>query len=50
MLDDRHSGETCAYGTEPNDFLVEMATRLPMGRILCLGEGEGRKPSLARLH
>lgn len=42
MWDERYSGETYAYGTEPNDFLVEMAAHLPMGRILCLGEGEGR--------
>lgn len=42
MWDQRYSGETYAYGTEPNGFLVAMATSLPMGRILCLGEGEGR--------
>jgi hypothetical protein len=42
MWDERYSGETHAYGTEPNDFLKEMAARLPTGKILCLGEGEGR--------
>jgi SAM-dependent methyltransferase len=32
-----------AYGDEPNDFLVESAARIkPAGRVLCLGEGEGR--------
>jgi SAM-dependent methyltransferase len=30
-----------AYGTEPNDFLRELAPRL-RGPVLCLGEGEGR--------
>jgi SAM-dependent methyltransferase len=41
--DTRFSGETYVYGTRPNDFLVEMAPRLPPGgRVLSLGEGEGR--------
>lgn len=30
-----------AYGTEPNDFLREVAGQLE-GPVLCLGEGEGR--------
>ena len=30
-----------AYGTEPNDFLREVAPTLK-GPVLCLGEGEGR--------
>lgn len=30
-----------AYGTEPNDFLRELAPTLK-GPVLCLGEGEGR--------
>ncbi|PRY25067.1 methyltransferase family protein [Aliiruegeria haliotis] len=42
MWDKRYGAEEYAYGTEPNDFLVEVADRLPMGRILCLAEGEGR--------
>lgn len=43
MWDQRYAGEGYAYGTEPNDFLVAMADRLPAGgRVLCLGEGEGR--------
>ncbi len=42
MWDQRYSSEDYAYGTEPNEFLVAMAPRLPAGRILCLGEGEGR--------
>jgi SAM-dependent methyltransferase len=31
-----------AYGTEPNTFLASVADRIPKGRILSLGEGEGR--------
>jgi len=30
------------YGTEPNAFLVSVADRIPPGRVLSLGEGEGR--------
>lgn len=30
------------FGTEPNDFLVEVATGIPAGPVLCLAEGEGR--------
>lgn len=30
------------FGTEPNQFLAEMAVRIPSGPVLCLGEGEGR--------
>jgi SAM-dependent methyltransferase len=40
--DQRYGEDGFAYGTAPNDFLVEMAGRLPKGRVLCLGEGEGR--------
>lgn len=43
MWDQRYSDADYAYGTEPNDFLVAMADRLPPGgEVLCLGEGEGR--------
>lgn len=42
MWNERYSSETYAYGTEPNKFLTEMYDKLPSGRILCLGEGEGR--------
>ena len=43
MWDARYLGQTYVYGTEPNDFLVAWAGQLPAaGRILCLGEGEGR--------
>lgn len=40
--EERYSEEPFAYGTEPNDFVREMAERLPPGRVLCLGEGQGR--------
>jgi hypothetical protein len=31
MWDKRYSGESYAYGTQPNDFLHEQAERLPVG-------------------
>ncbi len=42
--DARFSTEDYAYGTQPNDFLVEVTPSLPPApaRILSLGEGEGR--------
>jgi SAM-dependent methyltransferase len=40
--DRRYAAETYAFGTEPNDFLVEVAPLIPAGRVLCLAEGEGR--------
>ena len=42
MWDNRYSGDTYAYGTEPNNFLASMIDNLPPGNVLCLGEGEGR--------
>jgi SAM-dependent methyltransferase len=42
MWDQRYSNKTYAYGTEPNDFLVGMLDKLPVGKVLCLAEGEGR--------
>jgi SAM-dependent methyltransferase len=42
MWDERYSSEQFAYGKEPNDFLREVVDRLPVGRTLCLAEGEGR--------
>jgi len=42
MWDQRYSGENFVYGTEPNEFLVEQAYRIPQGSVLCLAEGEGR--------
>lgn len=40
--DARYSSEEYVYGTEPNDFLRSVADQLPVGRTLCIGEGEGR--------
>ncbi|MEB3298786.1 MAG: class I SAM-dependent methyltransferase [Candidatus Sericytochromatia bacterium] len=41
--DQRYGGEAYFYGTEPNEFLVSQADRLPRrARVLCLAEGEGR--------
>lgn len=42
MWDRRYDQERYVYGTEPNDFLVQVVHLLPLGRILCLAEGEGR--------
>lgn len=39
----RYSEQGFAYGTEPNEFLVEQANLIKKGsRILCVSEGEGR--------
>jgi SAM-dependent methyltransferase len=40
--DHRYAQQGWAFGTEPNDFLRQEASRIPLGRVLCLGEGEGR--------
>ena len=40
--EERYAEGPYAYGTEPNDFVREVADRLPPGRVLCLGEGQGR--------
>lgn len=41
--DERYACEEYLYGTEPNDFIREQATKISdRGRILCLAEGEGR--------
>ncbi|MFC1662133.1 class I SAM-dependent methyltransferase [Gemmatimonadota bacterium] len=40
--DQRYAEVGWAFGTEPNDFLRQEAHRIPLGRVLCLGEGEGR--------
>jgi len=42
MWDERYGKAEYAYGTTPNDFLVSVASKIPQGRVLCLGEGEGR--------
>ncbi len=40
--DERYAAPEFTYGTEPNDFLREMAPRIPAGPVLGLGEGQGR--------
>lgn len=40
--DERYNGEDYLFGTEPNDFLVSVAPRLPTGAVLCLADDEGR--------
>lgn len=41
--DERYGGEKFFYGTEANQFLVSQVGHFtPGGRLLCLGEGEGR--------
>ncbi len=42
MWDERFGTSEYIYGTEPNDFLVSVASKIPQGKILCLAEGEGR--------
>lgn len=42
MWNSRYSSDSYAYGKDPNDFLVEASAALQPGKILCLGEGEGR--------
>lgn len=40
--DERYAADEYVYGTEPNDFLREVARRIPQGPVLLLAEGEGR--------
>jgi len=42
MWDERFSSLDYIYGTEPNDFLVSVASKIPQGKVLCLADGEGR--------
>jgi SAM-dependent methyltransferase len=38
----RYTRDDYLYGTEPNEFVAEVAARIPPGPVLCLAEGEGR--------
>lgn len=40
--DTRYQAEDYVYGTTANDFLISVVDRIPMGKVLCLAEGEGR--------
>jgi len=42
MWNERYNTDDYVYGTEPNTFLLEHYRTIPMGKVLCLGEGEGR--------
>ncbi len=42
MWDQRYDTDEYVYGTEPNDFLASVAGDIPVGRTLCIAEGEGR--------
>ena len=42
MWDERYSAEEYAYGTAPNEFLLEKFSGIPKGKVLSLAEGEGR--------
>lgn len=42
MWNQRYGEDELAYGSEPNDFLREVAERIPEGPVLCLAEGQGR--------
>lgn len=42
MWDERYSSAEFVYGKDENDFLREHLARLPVGKSLCLAEGEGR--------
>ena len=42
MWDQRYATDQYVYGTEANEFLQQHAARLPMGKVLCLADGEGR--------
>ncbi|MBK1897057.1 class I SAM-dependent methyltransferase [Chryseobacterium paridis] len=44
---DRYSNDEFAYGTEPNEYLKEQLTKLPIGSILFPAEGEGRNAVFA---
>jgi len=39
---ERFSTEEYVYGKEPNGFVVEAASVLRKGKVLCIAEGEGR--------
>lgn len=41
--DERYGGDDYVFGTEPNDFLAEVAGQIPdNSKVLCLADGEGR--------
>jgi len=47
--DERYSAKEYVYGTIPNQFFKEVIDKLKPGRILMLGEGEGRNAVYAAM-
>jgi len=48
--DERYSINEFVYGTKPNSFFKNVLDKLPPGKILLLGEGEGRNAVYAALN
>jgi SAM-dependent methyltransferase len=48
--DERYGKPGYTYGTEPNGFLRSVVDMIPRGRILSLGEGEGRNAVFLAKH
>jgi len=42
MWDERYSDEEYVYGKDPNEFLAKAVDKIPLGKVLCVAEGEGR--------
>ena len=42
MWNQRYNQPDYVYGTQPNEFLASVSTKIPTGKLLSLGEGEGR--------
>ena len=40
--DERYAEAEYAYGTAPNEYLESEHNAIPVGKVLCLAEGEGR--------
>lgn len=42
IWDERYDTEDYVYGVHPNKFLASISDQIPVGKTLCLAEGEGR--------
>lgn len=42
MWNQRYAVEEYVYGKTPNQFVASVADKIPPGKVLCLGAGEGR--------
>jgi len=47
--DERYSTNNYVYGIQPNLFFKEQITKLPLGKLLLVGEGEGRNAIYAAM-